>query len=242
MLCNNCQHKNQQKANFCGKCGSKINSPVATFDYNKYVKRISFLFFVMLAYVTIINFLDFGTNYIYTLLIDILFGIIILIFYLIDPISINKLLRLKRLKKHIIIKIMMIAPMVAALVSLIANFLNQSVFDRSQTTYYEHFIDSPAPILFTIISIGLFPAIFEEVAFRGILFNDLVKITRVKSSIIISAILFTILHLSLISILWIFPIGLLFGYFRAKYRTMWYGIIGHFVYNISIVAIELINF
>jgi membrane protease YdiL (CAAX protease family) len=71
-------------------------------------------------------------------------------------------------------------------------------------------------------------------------FNELSKITGIKSTIIISAILFTMLHLSLLSIFWIFPIGLIFGYFRAKYNTLWYGIIGHLIYNSCIVLIEII--
>ncbi|MBL7895686.1 MAG: CPBP family intramembrane metalloprotease [Bacteroidia bacterium] len=119
--------------------------------------------------------------------------------------------------------------------------MNESVFNNSNSTYIEHYKDSPLPLLFSIISVGVFPAIFEEIAFRGILFNELKNIVSNNSTIIISTVLFTILHFSLISFLWIFPIGLLFGYLRSKYDNLIYGIIGHFVYNSSIVMIEFIN-
>jgi membrane protease YdiL (CAAX protease family) len=76
--------------------------------------------------------------------------------------------------------------------------------------------------------------------FRGVLFNETLKIAGLKSTILITSILFTILHLSLISIFWIFPIGLVFGYLRAKYNTILYGVIGHFVYNASVVIVEII--
>ncbi|MBK6986473.1 MAG: CPBP family intramembrane metalloprotease [Bacteroidetes bacterium] len=70
------------------------------------------------------------------------------------------------------------------------------------------------------------------------MFNELQKITSVSATIIITTVLFTILHFSLISFLWIFPIGMLFGYLRAKNNSLLYGIIGHFIYNSSIVLIE----
>jgi membrane protease YdiL (CAAX protease family) len=32
-----------------------------------------------------------------------------------------------------------------------------------------------------------------------------------------------------------------FGYLRARYRTLWYSIFAHFTYNTSIVLIEYFN-
>lgn len=211
------------------------------FAYNKHIKKISIFFFIMLAYVAALNLSEIRVDYLQTLLIDSFFAIIILIFYFFDSKATNKLFKFSKIQWPLVIKIVITAPLFAVFVSFVAELLNQSIFDTSQTAYYEHFIDSPSPIIFSIISIGLFPSIFEEIAFRGILFNELAKVTRLKSAIIISSILFTILHLSLLSTLWIFPIGLIFGYFRAKHRTLWYGVIGHFVYNSSIVAIEIIT-
>lgn len=195
----------------------------------------------MLIYVAALHFAPLDGGYTQALLTDVFFAGIVVIFYLFNPGPINKLLKFNRPRKDLLLKIVLIAPLIAVLVSLTADLLNQSIFDRSQAAYYEVFIDSPAPLILSIISIGLFPAVFEELAFRGILFNELIKITSIKSAIIISAILFTIVHLSLISALWIFPIGLLFGYFRAKHKTLWYGIAGHFVYNSSIVLFEMIT-
>jgi len=239
MLCSKCQSQNPAKATYCGRCGNKIAGPIASIDYNKKVKKISVFFFVLLGYVAAIHFIEVGGNYLQILLIDSVFAAIILIFYFIDSKSLNKLFGFSGLKRSLLVKIITIAPLFAILVSFIADLMNQSIFDTNQVTYYQQFIDSPAPISLSILSIGLFPAIFEEIAFRGIVFNELTQITRMKSAIIISAILFTMLHLSLLSIFWIFPIGLLFGYFRAKYRTLWYGIIGHLVYNSSIVFLEI---
>lgn len=241
MQCSTCHNHVPDHAIYCGKCGSKIEKPGDHSDYLKRIKKIAVFFFVLLGYIAVLSFTSFGSHYTETLILDLLFAAIILVFYLFNRKETNRLLRFDNPRWHVVLMIVLLAPMLALLVSFIADFLNESIFDTSQNAYYQHFLSSPAPLTLSIISIGLFPAIFEEIAFRGIIFNDLLKLTRLKSVIVISAILFTILHLSLISILWIFPMGLAFGYFRAKYRTMWYGIIGHFVYNSSIVLIEYLT-
>lgn len=241
MVCSKCQYQNPTKATFCGKCGNKLEISSENFDYNKNVKKISIFFFILLTYIAIIHFIKFDSNYIWTLLIDLIFATIIMIFYFINAKNLSNLLKFNRHRRKLLLIIIIIAPLFAMLVSFIANLLNQSIFDKNQIIYYEQFINSPAPIALSILSIGIIPAIFEEIAFRGIVFNELIGITGLKSTIIISAILFTILHLSLLSIFWIFPIGLILGYFRAKYRTLWYGIIGHLIYNSSIVLIEVIT-
>ncbi len=242
MQCSYCEYQNPQKANYCSKCGKKIHIIVESNDYNKHIKKISFLVFALLAYLILVNFVHIGEGYINKLLINMAFAVIILIFYFIDLAQINKLFRFSKPNKSLLIKIIILAPLFAVLVSYIANLLNQNFSEINYVTYYERFSDFPAPFIFAVILVGIFPAIFEEIAFRGVVFNELSRITGLKSSIIISSILFTILHLSVLSIFWIFPIGLIFGYFRAKYRTLWYGIIGHFIYNVSIVLIEIIIF
>jgi membrane protease YdiL (CAAX protease family) len=239
--CSKCQYQNPTNATFCGKCGNKLGISLAKSDYNRNVKNISVFFFILLTYIAIIHFINFDANYIRTLLVDLIFATIIMIFYFINAKNLSNLLKFNRPKRKLLIIIVIIAPLFAMLVSFIADLLNQNIFDENQITYYEQFINSPAPIVLSILSIGIIPAIFEEIAFRGIVFNELIGIAGLKSTIIISAILFTVLHLSLLSIFWIFPIGLILGYFRAKYRTLWYGIIGHLIYNSSIVLIEIIT-
>jgi len=241
MQCSRCNYVNPKQATFCGNCGNKIGTKSDSFDYNKHVKKVSFFFFILLGYVATIKFAISRTSYVQQLWIDGLFAILILLFYLVDMKTLNNILKLKALKKPVLIKILIFAPLAAVLVSYLADFLSQSIFDSRQIVYYKAFLDSPAPIVLSIISVGLVPALFEEIAFRGIVFNELAKITGIKSSVVISSILFTILHFSLISALWIFPIGLIFGYLRAKHRTLWYGIIGHFIYNSSIVILELLT-
>jgi membrane protease YdiL (CAAX protease family) len=83
--------------------------------------------------------------------------------------------------------------------------------------------------------IAVQPAIFEEITFRGFLFNNLKQVSGGPSAVYITGFVFGMMHLALISLLWLVPIGLAFGYLRNKYNTLWYGVIGHFTYNFIIV-------
>jgi len=238
MECKKCNTTNNNKANFCGACGTKLKLTYSIFNYKKQINKISIFFFTLVVYNICISLIETDYNYINTLFIDLGFIILVSIFYFIDFKETNKLFQFKKLNNLILLIVCVALPLLASLVYYFTDFINQYFFELIQMSYYEHFIYSPAPLLLSIVSIALMPAIFEEIAFRGIIFNQLVKLTSLKSSILISAILFTILHFSLISILWIFPLGLLFGYFRARYRTLWFGILGHFIYNSSVILIE----
>jgi membrane protease YdiL (CAAX protease family) len=96
--------------------------------------------------------------------------------------------------------------------------------------------DVSPQVIMTCVS----PAIFEEIAFRGFMFENLQALASSKEAVYISAILFGIMHLSFISLLWLIPLGIIFAMLRVKYNTLWYGIIGHFIYNFTITVLEFI--
>jgi len=239
LICIHCKYENHNLATFCSHCGHKM-AVAKESNYDVVVKKISLFFFTLLAYIGILKFAGYEHNYKSILLTDSIFAIIVLVFFIINSKTTTRLLHFKKFSYRIMLYILILAPLAALAINYLAHFLNQNIFDKSAEIYYNQFKDSPAPLLLSIVSIGLFPAIFEEIAFRGILFNESLKIMGLKPTIFVTSILFTILHLSIISIVWIFPIGILLGYFRAKYNNLWYGIIIHFTYNSSIVLLQII--
>lgn len=239
MNCSKCKYENHNLATYCSNCGQKINTEKVA-DYNIPIKKISFFFFALLAYIILLHFTDFCDSYISLLIADTFFGIIVLFFFARNYKSTSRLFKFRKFNYRLMIKILLIAPFIAVVVHFAADFLNQSVLNKSDFIYYNQFKNSPAPLLFSILSISVFPAIFEEIAFRGILFDQSFNIAGLKPTIFITSILFTIMHLSLLSVFWIFPIGLYFGYLRARYGTLLYGMIGHFTYNSSIVLLQII--
>jgi membrane protease YdiL (CAAX protease family) len=103
------------------------------------------------------------------------------------------------------------------------------------------FEETAHPELLAVLFICVQPAIFEEVAFRGFLFNNVMKVSGGEAAVYVTSFMFGIIHLAFLGLIWLVPIGLAFAFLRLKFNTLWYGMIGHFTYNFVIIAIEYIN-
>ncbi|HTE12397.1 MAG TPA: CPBP family intramembrane glutamic endopeptidase, partial [Chitinophagaceae bacterium] len=114
---------------------------------------------------------------------------------------------------------------------------NKTIFD-TESYYYSAFSHLRYAKLVTIVTVALQPAIFEELAFRGVMQGGLNKVTDTKQAIFISAFLFTLLHMSFISFFWLMPFALWLGYTRMKEETIWYGVIIHFCFNTTACFLE----
>ncbi len=122
-------------------------------------------------------------------------------------------------------------------VRYLAIFLTLFHLDLKEATYV--FWQSDYPILFSVLFICLFPAIFEELGFRGIVLGSLLKSVKPRTAIFISSLLFALIHFNIIALIWLIPLGMLFAYFRYKYDSIWYCILGHFAYNLTVISFEI---
>jgi membrane protease YdiL (CAAX protease family) len=82
------------------------------------------------------------------------------------------------------------------------------------------------------------PAIFEELAFRGTVMSALSKALSPFETVMVSALMFMILHLSPARFPHTFALGLSTGYLRLRTRSLYPGILLHFCHNFACVAIE----
>ncbi|MFH1121255.1 MAG: CPBP family intramembrane glutamic endopeptidase [Bacteroidota bacterium] len=99
-------------------------------------------------------------------------------------------------------------------------------------------LDEPgtSSLITNIIMIGLLPALGEELLFRSALIGLSRKIFRgIHLPVIISALLFSALHLQFFGFLPRFMLGLLFGYLLVWSGSVWIPIVAHFVNNTSVV-------
>ncbi len=99
-------------------------------------------------------------------------------------------------------------------------------------------------ILIVFIFYTTLPAIFEEFFFRGLIFDKLKLIYSANKSIIISSILFCLMHLvygSFMLILFIFPMSIFLGYIRNRYNNLFYPIVAHFTYNFVVILYPVIK-
>jgi len=103
-------------------------------------------------------------------------------------------------------------------------------------------VDSLGGLLLNIFMIAVLPAIGEELIFRGIIqkiFADLSG--KIVWGVIISAVLFSAMHLQFQGFLPRFALGVLFSYFYIWSGSLWLPIIAHFINNsIAIIGYTLI--
>ncbi len=89
-----------------------------------------------------------------------------------------------------------------------------------------------------ILAICIQPAVVEELAFRGIIFSALRRVLSARETIVVSALVFMIIHLSVPSFPHLFIIGLALGYLRVRTGSLYPGMALHFTHNLLCVLTE----
>jgi hypothetical protein len=83
---------------------------------------------------------------------------------------------------------------------------------------------------------ALLPAVAEEAMFRGVLQPLLVKGSGKHFGIVLTSLIFALLHQQFQVLLAIFVLGLVLGYLREWTKSLWVPTLVHFVNNGSIVV------
>src|SRR6185503_5812203 len=90
-----------------------------------------------------------------------------------------------------------------------------------------------------VLLTSVMPAIFEELAFRGVIQSSLERIFNARDAWLIQAALFSVLHLSPLAFPSHFLMGLVFGYMRMRSRSLYPGMLLHASWNALVVFQEL---
>lgn len=130
-----------------------------------------------------------------------------------------------------------IAPITFILATVICNF-SENTLELENINYTKPFLDNGYSFVTVILLICVQPAIFEELAFRGIVIGALSRIMQQREVLIVSSALFMLLHLSLISFPHLFVIGLALGYLRLRTGSLYPGVLLHFTHNFFVVWYE----
>ena len=97
------------------------------------------------------------------------------------------------------------------------------------------------PTIITIISSGIIGPIYEELLFRYILYNRLKKKYSIKKSLLITTIIFALIHLSPIKIIYAFILGLVINITYEKYKNILSPILIHTSANIIVIFLTEYN-
>ena len=238
-LCSYCGSEQKTGYNFCSRCGRR--NAVSTKAENATDKRhdssLKSLIIYTVFTIVLVLIMSFGEDTFEVLLIwTIAFALIDILFSVLQP-SVFGLLTFKSIRLGPLMTIIAICIISGVAIGFIVDEINLVLFDETESTF-SVFASTDHPKLYAILISAVFPAIFEELAFRGFLFNNFRELSGSKAAVWGSSFLFALVHLSFMSIIWIFPFGLLLGYFRKKYNTLIYGIIGHFTHNTIALLVE----
>jgi len=95
----------------------------------------------------------------------------------------------------------------------------------------EYLMDITAyPLWFGLLSIAVFPALFEEFLFRGALYKEFERLPIQKVALI-TGLFFGIMHLNFHQFIYAGMMGVLYAYVLFYTQTIWAPILMHFVHN-----------
>ncbi len=84
----------------------------------------------------------------------------------------------------------------------------------------------------------LFPAVFEELAFRGLIVPYLGRLMTGGETVFVSGALFAVLHLNPTTVPFLLPMGIALGVLRRRSGSVWPCILMHLTHNLAVVAAE----
>lgn len=97
---------------------------------------------------------------------------------------------------------------------------------------------TPVELLLNLIFIALFAGVGEELFFRGVLQRLFIRLFRSPmAGIVLTAILFSAIHMQFFGFLPRFVLGLLLGLTYWYSGSLWAAILAHFVYDATIVVL-----
>ena len=240
--CIQCGASNAAHVKFCSSCGSRqsyINAAQTKYNTWQLLKQAALFYGIYIIVCAVSTFVGYFKTIGWSLVIEIIIAGTAVIFFAYNWDNCKNLLRWPSFSWQKVAAYGAIAMAGGVVIHYVAGWVNVTIFSRDYD-YYSTFTGLPgAPYLF-IFFFAVTPALFEELGFRGYLLQSLLNIADTSQAVFISAFLFAIIHLSVISLFWLIPFALFLGYTRVKENTIWYGVVFHFCFNLTACLFELL--
>jgi len=97
-------------------------------------------------------------------------------------------------------------------------------------------IREPTTYILFALSVGLFPGVTEELAFRGFMLRGMLARHRKITAVILTALFFGIIHLRLLDIVNCFFSGLFLGYLVIRTGSVYPALVAHIFLNLMITV------
>lgn len=116
--------------------------------------------------------------------------------------------------------------------------LSFTVFINMLTILNGKTISNNYNIYILIISTCFIGPIFEELIFRKLLCDKLIKFNSKKKTIVISSLIFSVMHLDFLKSFYAFVVGLVYGALYQKNKNIKEPIIAHIISNLIVLIIH----
>ncbi|MBE5746019.1 MAG: CPBP family intramembrane metalloprotease, partial [Clostridiales bacterium] len=225
---------------------------------NKYSKKDSALSFILslvipnvLAFLAIffLSFFMGTTNIVNTKIYKILattlsqvsFLLIFLFILKTKKLSLKESLETKRLNIKQVLILITISLICLFLISPIINVFDSFLeFIGVTSSELPININKPINFIYLILTMGIFAPITEEILFRGVIFGGL-KNKGNKFAIIISSLMFMLIHLNLHQTIYQFVLGIILALVVMYTNNIFSSILIHFINNTFVLVINYIN-
>jgi membrane protease YdiL (CAAX protease family) len=238
--CDECEVAVQAEHRYCHNCGAYLSAEAITINIfnNVHLRNIFVFYFIYLFVCLIVKYSPSFSSYDQMFWVEIVLAAVTLMFTLLNWKDIKPVLQFNNFKWILLAGVIVIASAASLTVSFTVQELNIKFF-HNEINYYAAYKLYSFPTLIMIYSIALMPAVFEELSFRGIMYHYCSNFLDERLVVVVTAFLFGIMHLSLISLVWLIPFGFFIGNLRRKYNTLWYGIVFHFTFNLVACLFDL---
>jgi membrane protease YdiL (CAAX protease family) len=111
-------------------------------------------------------------------------------------------------------------------------------FEAPDLRYLDSFVNDGWSFGWAVVGICVMPGVFEELAFRGVIFGTLQRVLGSTEALLVSALMFAILHLLVPSMPHLFLMGVALAWLRIKTGSLLPGMLTHFTHNLLVLLAE----
>ncbi|MCP5106176.1 MAG: CPBP family intramembrane metalloprotease, partial [bacterium] len=226
IFCSKCSKTIRNDVKYCPHCGSYQNylyqqEMLSRADEQwETIKSIIFFYAIYLASVLPLFWLDDDKTAVGILVVSGLDVLIILGYWMTRRTSILPLFRINReVLKTTLLGMAVIVPLL--LVNFSYHHLLLGIFGIEETRSSDPFITAGFGFGVIVFSGCVMPAVWEEIAFRGLIQTGLNKKFRKWETLFITSGLFAVIHIAALSWPYLFLVGLVLGILRMKSQSLW---------------------
>ena len=239
-ICAECDTRVKNYQRFCHNCGAYLVSDAEHISiFNNSSLQTAFFFYVVYLFICLtVKYTNWFASYDRLFWIEMLIAVITILFARVNLKYLKPVLKFNNFSWYRMFTVIAAAIVFSSVVNVFITQINISIFG-THTSLYEGYRIYQFPIILMFYSIALVPALFEELAFRGILYNYLNTFLDGRLVVMVTGVGFAAIHLNFFSLVWLIPFGIFIASLRRKYNTLWYGIIFHFVFNVTACLFDL---